>query len=80
MRNGPKGTALLSFFFFRTIKVRPTIAPTRNEKNIDTRTLGKPIKSPIKRPSLTSPKPIHFPLEIRNIAKKKAETPKPEKT
>ena len=72
-RNGPKGTSDLIFFFLAKINPTPIIAPKEKAKNKATKMAGNPRNNPIKKASLTSPKPIALPLEIKKISKKKAE-------
>ena len=70
-KNGPKGISLFKFFLCKTISITPIIAPKKNAKNSAVKTFGRPSKNPIKTANFTSPKPIHFPFEIKKIARKK---------
>ena len=75
-KKGPKGTSLFKVFFLAIIKPIPITAPKKKAKNKAGIILGKPSKKPIKKPNLTSPKPIHLPREIRKMIKKKPAAPK----
>ena len=46
------------------------IAPKKNATNRAARTELIPSNNPIKIANFTSPKPIHFPFETKNIIKK----------
>ena len=70
MRNGPKGISLFKPFFLKSIKPDPTKAPRKKAKNSPARIFGKPSKNPNRIASLTSPKPIHRPPEIKKIKRK----------
>lgn len=78
-KNGPKGISDFHPFFPKNINPTPIIAPTEKERNKATKILGQPKNKPMKKASLTSPKPIHFSLEIKTSAKKNAEAPMAEK-
>lgn len=76
-RNGPKGTSDFKVFFLEIIKITETKAPTKKAKNKATKISGQPRTSPIKTANLTSPIPIHLPLEISIIVRKNAPAIKP---
>ena len=71
LKNGPKGICDLMVFLPMIIKPTPTIAPLIKAKNKAKQILGQPRIKPIKAANLTSPKPIHLPLEIRTKERKK---------
>jgi len=70
-RNGPKGIGDDIVFFFADTITNPIIAPKRFAKNTASNTGQNPSAKPIKNASFTSPNPIHFPRDARNIAKNK---------
>lgn len=70
-KKGAKGTSDFKVFFFKIIKKIPVKAPKKNEKNKPAKIFGQLKKRPKKKASLTSPKPIHLPLEIKKIKRKK---------
>ena len=76
IKNGPKGISDLRVFLPENINPSPIIAPRKKAKNRATRILGNPKIRPIKKASLMSPMPIHFPREIKTINKKNAAAPK----
>ena len=71
LKKGPKGICDLRPFLPKITKNKPMIAPLRKAKNKAKRTFGQPRIKPIRKANLTSPKPIHLPLEIRTSDKKK---------
>ena len=79
-KNGPNGISLFRPFLLARISPIPIIAPKKKAKNRATRIFGKPRKRPIKKANFTSPQPIHFPLEIKIIARKKPAAPRAEYT
>lgn len=74
-KKGPKGTSDFKVFLPEIINPTPMIAPIKKAKNKATRMFGNPKNKPIKIASLTSPKPIARPREIRNIARKNKAAP-----
>ena len=75
-RKGPNGICDFKLFFLNTIRPIPIIAPDVKAVNKAKIIIGKPKKRPIKKASLMSPKPIHFPFDIIINDKKKALAPK----
>lgn len=65
IKKGAKGTSDFKLFLFKKTKDKPIIAPRKKEKNKATKIFGQPKKRLIKKNNSTSPKPNHFPLEIR---------------
>jgi len=72
-KNGPKGTSDFKVFLPATISPIPIIAPIKKARNRATKIFGQPKNKPIKKASLKSPRPIHFPREKIIIAKKKTD-------
>ena len=70
IKKGANGNSLFNPYFLKYIKIIPSIAPKKKDKNKPTKIFGKPNKSPNKIANLTSPKPIHAPLDIKKINKK----------
>ena len=75
IKKGPKGTSDFKVFLPDNINPIPIIAPRKKAKNKPTKILGNPKINPIKKASFMSPPPIHLPLEINTIKKKKIAAP-----
>jgi len=71
MRNGPNGIMLFIPFFPNITSAIPMIEPRMKDIRIAKVIIGHPTINPIKKPNLTSPPPIPFPLVKNTIKKKK---------
>lgn len=70
-KKGPNGIWDLSPFLPNRIKHTPIIAPEKKDNNKAIKMPGQPRINPIKKANLTSPNPIHLPLEINIKLRKK---------
>jgi len=72
-RKTPNGNKLFIVASFLSIKKSPTNEPNTKEANATETTNGHPKSAPKNMAILPSPHPIHFPLEIKDMEKKKSE-------
>jgi len=75
-KKGPKGTSDFKVRFPEIISPKPIIAPIEKAKNKATKMFGQLKNNPINAANFTSPRPIHFPWEIKTIARKKVAAPR----
>ena len=70
IKKGANGNSLFNPYFLKYIKIIPSIAPKKKDKNKPAKILGKPNNNPNKIANLTSPKPIHRPFDTKKMARK----------
>ncbi len=77
-KNGAKGISWFFDFFISKIK-SPKTAPIQKEMRSAEKPEDMPSSHPIPKANLTSPKPIHLPLEKTHKRKSGSETKGPDK-